>query len=302
MNIRSSGISVLLAVYNGGLWLNSAISSVRDQSLADWELIIVDNGSTDGSFEVAEAAAFLDPRIRVFRLNERGKNRAYNFAFDRSAKAFVTYFAADDILPPNSLERRRAPLLDGTANVFSTAAMRTISADPKFDGLLMPRDVTRPNFSGGVLMFSRDLAERVFPLPLDLPNEDTWTQLHLRAFGTHRHCPAALYEYRIHGANSFGYSADYTAKKDGFLRRMRAYDMFLERYRTAEPGNSFVQDHVALFVEAVAALRNGRPMPVLLSRKFPLTMKALIAYYSSPLLFRLRALLFRLLSGRMIQT
>jgi hypothetical protein len=83
---------------------------------------------------------------------------------------------------------------------------------------------------------------------------------------------------------------------------MRAYDLFLDRHRHTAANNSFVTNHIALFVDALAALRAGRAWTVLLSPKFPLTMKLLIAYYSSPLLFRLRGLLFRLLSGRMIQT
>ncbi|MFC3712436.1 glycosyltransferase [Sphingoaurantiacus capsulatus] len=298
---ETSKLSILLAVYNGGPWLDAAIASVRRQSWSNWELIVVDNGSTDGSLAVAERHAAEDARVRAVRLEEKGKNLAYNRAFELSDGDYVGYFAADDTLPPDSLEKRLSVLIDQGSATFSTSAMRTQSDDPKFDGLVMPRDVTRPNFSGGVLIFSRDLADGVFPLPTDLPNEDTWTQLHLRAFGRHFHYPDALYDYRIHGGNSFGYGVSYAAKKDAFLRRMRAYELFHAKYRDTATGNDFVQHHVARFVEGLAALRAGRILPVLLSPNFPLTMKLLFAYYSSPLLYRVRAVMFRLLSGRMIQ-
>jgi len=294
-------VSILLAVYNGGPWLDEAIRSVIGQSWSDWELVVVDNGSTDDSFGIASRYAAQDPRVRAFRLDQKGKNLAYNYAYEQSDGAYVTYFAADDVLPLDSLEKRLGLILDKGPNVYSTCAMRTQSDEPKFDGLVMPRDVTRPNFSGGVLLFSRDLAELVFPLPTDLPNEDTWTQLHLRAFGQHNHYPAALYSYRIHGSNSFGYHVSYSAKKEAFLRRMRAYELFHEKYGGSASGNAFVVAHVGRFVQGLAALRAGRVASVLLSPQFPLTMKLLFAYYSSPLLYRLRAAMFRVLSGRMIQ-
>ena len=299
--MNEAKLSVLLAVYNGEPWIDAAIASVRAQSWRNWELIVVDNGSTDDSFATASRHAAGDPRVKAFRLDEKGKNRAYNFAFEQSDGDFITYFAADDLLPPDSLEKRLSLLAGKGPEVFATSAMRTQSAEPRFDGLLMPRDVTRPNFSGGVLMFSRDLAARLFPLPTDLPNEDTWTQLHLRAFGTHFHYPEALYTYRIHGNNSFGYKVPFATKRDGFLRRMRAYELFHARY-AGVAGNHFVDDHVGRFVEGLTALRTGRVAPLLASRRFPLTMKLLFAYYSSPLLYRIRSALFRLLSGRMIQT
>lgn len=294
-------VSILLAVYNGSAWLDESISSVIAQTWQDWELIVVDNGSTDGSHAIAAGHAARNTRIQAFRLEQKGKNLAYNYAFERSSGAYVGYFAADDVLPPDSLAKRMAPLVGRGPRVFSTCALQTLSDDARYDGILMPRDATRPNFSGGVLLFSRNLAELVFPLPTDLPNEDTWTQLHLRAFGEHHHCPAALYSYRIHDNNSFGYKASYQTKKDNFLRRMRAYELFYEKYRAAEHDNEFIHTHVGCFVQGLSALRRGNISPILLSSKVPLNMKLLFAYYSSSLLYRLRMTLFRLLSGRVMQ-
>lgn len=299
--MKHQKLSILLAVYNGAPWLDEAICSVISQTWTDWELIVVDNGSDDDSFGIASRHAAQDLRVRAFRLDQKGKNLAYNYAFSQSSGDYVAFFAADDVLPPDSLEKRLTLILDKGERVYSTCAIRTRSDEPKFDGLVMPRDVTRPNFSGGVLLFSRDLAELAFPLPTDLPNEDTWTQLHLRAFGRHHHYPAALYSYRIHGNNSFGYHVPYHAKKEAFLRRMRAYELFQDKHRQSASGNAFVDTYVGRFVEGLAALRRGRIAPVLLSPRFPLTMKLLFAYYSSPLLYRLRTAMFRIFSGRMIQ-
>lgn len=295
-------VSVLLAVHNGERWLEQAIESVQRQSHPNWELIVVDNGSQDGSYEIAQRFAEREPRVLAHRLREKGKNLAYNHAFSRSTGSFVAYFAADDILPVESLERRLAPLVSAPGPGYSTCALRTFSDMPKYDGLVMPRNLAQPNFSGGALMFSRELAERVFPLPETLPNEDTWTQLHLRSFGMHFHVPEVLYHYRIHGLNSFGYDVPFQVKRDGFLRRARAHEIFLERYQSMAGENEFIQKDVVKFVGAVSALRDGGILSTLVSPHMPVSMKLLILYYSSPLLYRMRNLMFRFLSGRIVQT
>lgn len=293
-------VSILLAVYNGEEWLEEAIRSVCAQSFTSWELIVVDNGSTDESFAIARNLASEDSRIKPFSIPEKGKNLAYNYAYAMSTGALVSYFAADDILTPDSLERRVAAVGPVCRKVYSTCALRTVSSDPKYHGITVPRDVTKANFSGGVLMFSRDLADMVFPLPVDLPNEDTWTQLHLRAFGSHQHVPQVLYSYRIHQKNSFGYQVPFRVKREGFLRRMRAYEEFYARY-SQDSGNEFIQKHVAIFVTGLSALRSGRVLGTVLSAKVPFRMRLLFAYYSSPVLYRLRNLFFRVFSGRMVQ-
>lgn len=299
--MRNDKISILLAVYNGGPWLASAIRSVIEQSWRNWELVVVDNGSTDGSFDVATQLAAEDPRVRAFRLEEKGKNNAYNHAFAQSSGSYVSFFAADDLLPADSLEKRMALFSDQGGGQFATSALRTMSDEAKFDGIVIPRDASKPNFSGGVLLFSRDLAEQLFPIPTELPNEDTWAQLHLRAFGTHRHYPGPLYHYRIHQNNSFGYHVPFAQKRDGFLRRMRAYELFLEKHGDAPLKNDFLESHVRHFVKGVQALRSHKIAQLLISPDFPIRVKLLLVYYSSPLLYRLRMSLFRLMSGRLLQ-
>lgn len=299
--VKCDKVSILLAVYNGAEWLEQAIASVAGQSHSNWELIVVDNGSEDGSFGIAQHMAAQDPRVRAYRLPEKGKNLAYNHAYLQSGGDFIAFFAADDILPAESLRKRVAPLVGCFGLAYSTCVLKTISEDPKFDGVVIPRDRERPNFSGGAMMFSRDLADRIFPIPLSLPNEDTWTQLHLRAFAKNSHVPEILYHYRIHGRNSFGYHASFRVKRDGFIRRARAHELFLERYGALAGENEFIRENVANFVCALEALRQGKVFRALVSTRLPVAMKVLLVYYSSPLLFRLRNVLFRLMSGRFVQ-
>jgi glycosyltransferase involved in cell wall biosynthesis len=95
-------ISVILPVHNRADVLGRAIQSVLDQELREFELIVVDDGSTDGSADIADE--FEDDRIRLIRL---GRNRGGNVARNegmRAAKApFIAFLDSDDRFLPNKL-------------------------------------------------------------------------------------------------------------------------------------------------------------------------------------------------------
>ena len=90
-------VSILLAVYNGASTLHSAVESLRQQTLRQWELILVDDGSTDTTASVATELGALDPRIRVVT-NDRnlGLAESLNRAFRMSSGEFIARMDADD--------------------------------------------------------------------------------------------------------------------------------------------------------------------------------------------------------------
>ncbi len=104
-------ISVLTPVYNGERYLEECIESVLGQTRTDWEYIIVDNRSTDGSVSIAERYAAADERIRVARADEF-VNVHRNFArcarLMSPASRFCQFVSADDWLFPQCLERTTA--------------------------------------------------------------------------------------------------------------------------------------------------------------------------------------------------
>jgi len=298
--LGTTRISILLAVYNGADWISEAIKSVQAQTHTEWELIVVDNGSTDATRDVVGALAQEDLRVTLVTLAEKGKNRAYNVAFAKSNAELITIFAADDLLTHQSLERRSAPFHMAPQPSYTTCVLETMSDDPRHDGLQMPRDPQTPNLSGGALMFTREMGVKIFPLPEHLPNEDTWMQLHLRAFGHGIVVPEALYRYRIHGQNSFGYSLSHAEKKKRFLDRMEAYDLFMDKHRDVT-GNDTIDRDIIPFQRALGFFRRGKVSKIVFDRSVSVKAKLLLVYYSVPFLSRVRAVFFRLLSGRIGQ-
>jgi len=112
-------VSVITANYNGARHLGEAIRSVLDQTLGALELIVVDDASTDASVAVVEAAAALDPRVRlIVQPGNAGPGAARNRALAEARGRFVAVFDSDDLMAPDRLARlvRRAEA-DGTEMV-----------------------------------------------------------------------------------------------------------------------------------------------------------------------------------------
>lgn len=97
--------SVIMTVYNGETFLSEAIESIKNQTLSELELIIIDDGSTDGTSKLlAEAAQ--DPRIQVITSPRLGRARALNLAWQRTKGEFIANLDADDLAEPDRLERQ----------------------------------------------------------------------------------------------------------------------------------------------------------------------------------------------------
>jgi glycosyltransferase involved in cell wall biosynthesis len=98
---RPGLVSVMMPAFNAAAYIRSAIESVFAQTYADWELLIVDDGSTDAT--AAVAGEFTDPRVRVFNKANGGESSARNVALDRAAGEFIAYLDADDLYLPDHL-------------------------------------------------------------------------------------------------------------------------------------------------------------------------------------------------------
>jgi glycosyltransferase involved in cell wall biosynthesis len=106
-------VTLCIPSYSHAQFLGAAIDSVLRQSMGDFELLVVDDGSTDGSLALALEYASCDPRVRVLR-HEGGANRGVtatvNAGFAAARGTYVASLAADDVLYPDSFARRVAPL------------------------------------------------------------------------------------------------------------------------------------------------------------------------------------------------
>ena len=106
-------ISVIVPVHNAAGTLEAAVSSVLAQTFSDFELILVDDGGTDGSPLLCEGLAQRDRRIRVFHMEDRGVSAARNLGLEEARGERIAFLDADDVLHPSML-RVLSDLLDET--------------------------------------------------------------------------------------------------------------------------------------------------------------------------------------------
>jgi glycosyltransferase involved in cell wall biosynthesis len=95
-------ISIVMPVWNGEKYLSATIESILAQTFKDFELIVVDDGSTDGTLKILKTC--LDPRLRVFQLEHGGIVKALNHGLAQARSEWIARQDADDISLPARLE------------------------------------------------------------------------------------------------------------------------------------------------------------------------------------------------------
>ena len=111
-------VSVIMPAYNAERFIEEAIDSVLSQTLADWELYVIDDCSKDDSFRIAEEYAARDPRIHVLRNAENsGVARTRNRGIELAKGKFIAFLDSDDIWLPEKLERQLAKMQSAGAGI-----------------------------------------------------------------------------------------------------------------------------------------------------------------------------------------
>jgi teichuronic acid biosynthesis glycosyltransferase TuaG len=97
-------VSVIMPAHNAGKYLNESINSVIGQTYSNWELIIVDDGSTDTTATIANEYAANDPRIKYFYQEQGRQGKARNLAINNSQGYYLAFLDADDIWVNHKLQ------------------------------------------------------------------------------------------------------------------------------------------------------------------------------------------------------
>ncbi|NKS33696.1 glycosyltransferase [Rhodococcus hoagii] len=101
--------SVVIPAFNAGEFLAASVRSMLDQSLRDIEVLLIDDGSTDGS-ATSFSATCADPRLRYFRRDNQGLASTLNFGISKSRSEIIIRMDADDIAEPDRVEKQVAYL------------------------------------------------------------------------------------------------------------------------------------------------------------------------------------------------
>lgn len=104
MKQKKPQISIIMAVYNTEMYLRQSIESVIQQTFTNWELIIIDDGSTDQSASICDEMAANDARIKVIHKKNSGQADSRNLAIEMAQGDFIGFVDSDDWIEPNMYE------------------------------------------------------------------------------------------------------------------------------------------------------------------------------------------------------
>lgn len=97
-------ISIIVPVFNAEKWLHRCIDSILVQTFSDFELLLVDDGSTDNSSAICEEYAIRDSRVRVFHKTNGGVSSARNLGLEKAVGEWITFCDSDDFVMPSWLQ------------------------------------------------------------------------------------------------------------------------------------------------------------------------------------------------------
>lgn len=225
-------ISILMPVYNEEKYVSEAINSVLNQSYKDVELIVVNDGSTDKTWDIISEYSKKDARVRVFNPGKVGKNEAINIAYKYSQTNLFYILAGDDILLPHTIEvvmshfEKYDP---ETQKIAIFGKLKVISEQKLYNGLILPKNPKKGSHSGGTLAFTKALSEEIFPIPNIFPNEDGWAILCVDYFAEKVIDSGEIFLlYRIHENNSMKRNVSFDIINNLVHQRRLVFKHFLK--------------------------------------------------------------------------
>lgn len=200
-------VSIITTVFNGEAFLAEAIASVLAQTYPYWELIIVDDGSSDRSRAIATQSAQQDPRIQFYRIEHAGRIGALQYAHSRTTGALLAYLDADDKLHPEAVAKTAAYLeqtptcgMVYTNNVAINESGKVLGEGPHNKLPYSPDALLRNFMTFHFRLMRASIFEAIGGInPYSGRAEDYDLCLRFSEITRIAHIPESLYYYRIHG-------------------------------------------------------------------------------------------------------
>jgi glycosyltransferase involved in cell wall biosynthesis len=234
--MESIQCSVVIAAYNEEKHLSEALNSILLQDNINFEIIFVDDRSTDSTLLIAENIAKKDARVKIFHNPKKGKCNAFNFGVKMSSGDYICLFAGDDIMPKSSLKARLDAIIPhGTKNaVVGLSKIITMSKNRRYNGVIIPKKKGISSMSGSSYFMNKLAVDLIFPVPECLPNEDTWMELICTYMKNIKIIQSDIIccHWRMHSGNSINMLETFEQYSQKFALRKMALPIFLEKFKS----------------------------------------------------------------------
>lgn len=205
-------ISFVMPAKNAAGYVSDAISILLDAPFKDWELIVVEDHSCDDTLGILNKLAGQDARVTVVRNTGSGKIAGLNYGYSLAHGRIIKCIDADDQLRPeffdhiDTMSQCDAMCHDMCVTAGDLSVRGRYAMDQSFFQcgfeycLRYLKSLPRCTWS-----FTRELGDRIFPMPAELPFEDVWFSLVIKRYATKiSYISEGLYYYRQHEEQTFG--------------------------------------------------------------------------------------------------
>ena len=234
-------VSIVMPVYNGEKYLKESIDSVIDQTFTDWELIIVNDCSTDNTVSIVNE--YTDPRIRIIH-NEQNQRlpRSLNIGFRKASGEYLTWTSDDNVYMPDAIHDMCEFLDDNQDYGMVTCRMHYIDENGNAAGdfCQTPDQLYCNDSIGACFMYRREVLATVGEYDPDMflvEDYDYWLRInHRYLIG---HVPKFNYYYRKHG-NSLTQTRARSINRQLYSLRKRELDFLLSKINEEEKRCLFI--------------------------------------------------------------
>lgn len=275
-------ISIVLPTYNGERYIQESINSIINQTFTDWELIIVNDCSTDDTSLILNTYAVQDERIKVINNDKNQKlPQSLNIGFQNASGEYLSWTSDDNYYLPDAIEKMVA-YLDTYKDIYMVCAnMYFIDLNGTYQGVFQEYDETLmyfQNYVGACFAYRKEVLEKIGGYDSDMflvEDYDYWLRILLN-FKKIGYIQEPLYAYRRH-SNSLTESRNEDVWKQLFILRRKYLKQMLEKldknsicrmYCEFLEKKEDVSDVYPLFLEAVPELS--------LDKDFDFSKKAII--------------------------
>lgn len=137
--IPAGALSIIIPVYNAAKYIKQCMDSILRQSYQDFKVILVDDGSSDGSASMLENIVGADPRFTILRQQNGGASAARNSGLEQVNTPFLTFVDIDDYIDENYLESLLQPVLQDENIDFVVQGFKRVNSE----GLIVDKNVLR---------------------------------------------------------------------------------------------------------------------------------------------------------------
>jgi glycosyltransferase involved in cell wall biosynthesis len=234
-------ISFIMMAKNVAEYIEESVAELQKENTIEWELIIVEDHSDDDTYSLVEVISKKDERIKLYRNPYKGKVLGTNFGYEQSSGNIIKCIDSDDILLVDFFSYidemqkydahfHSAKIVDENLKIMGTYHTNPLIISKSFE-YVASNLLSVPKWSWS---FKRDIAEKVFPLPGELPFEDVWMGVLIKKHARNiLNINKPLYLYRQHGNQTFGGILNFSKEARIFRakRLLKLIDILVDEQR-----------------------------------------------------------------------